>query len=80
VKSFLLEIGCEELPARFIKPAKEALSKLIEEALTANRIGHREIRLMGTPRRLAVLIDEIDEKQPETTTVKLNLENPCLRQ
>jgi glycyl-tRNA synthetase beta chain len=70
VKSFLLEIGCEELPARFIKPAKEGIAKHLEEGLTSQRITHSEIRLMGTPRRLAVLIDEMDEKQPETTIVK----------
>jgi glycyl-tRNA synthetase beta chain len=70
MKSFLLEIGCEELPARFIKPAKEGISKFLDEALKAQRIGHSEIRVMGTPRRLAVLIDEIEEKQAETVTVK----------
>ncbi len=70
MKPFLLEIGCEELPARFIKPAKEGLAKLIEESLTSSRIAHGEMRLFGAPRRIAVLIDSVEEKQKETTTIK----------
>jgi glycyl-tRNA synthetase beta chain len=70
VKSFLLEIGCEELPARFIRPAQEGLGKLLEERLQALRIGHGEVALFGTPRRLAVLVGDMEEKQTETTIVK----------
>jgi len=70
MKQFLLEIGCEELPARFIKPAKEGLAKLLDDALSPARIGHGEMRLFGAPRRIAVLIDGVEEKQKETTTVK----------
>ena len=70
MKPFLLEIGCEELPARFIRPAEVGLSKLLEEGLSALRIGHGTMRLFGTPRRLAVLIDAMEVKQAETTTVR----------
>jgi glycyl-tRNA synthetase beta chain len=70
VKPFLLEIGCEELPARFIKPAKENLGKLLSDGLRALRVDHTNITLCGTPRRLVVLIDEMDEKQAETVTIK----------
>ena len=57
MKPFLLEIGCEELPARFIKPAKDGLEKLLKEGLDASRIGYGEMKLFGTPRRIAVLIE-----------------------
>ncbi|MGD0231283.1 MAG: glycine--tRNA ligase subunit beta [Syntrophorhabdales bacterium] len=70
MKPFLLEIGCEELPARFIKPAKEGLWKLVKEGLDNLRIGSGEARLFGTPRRIALLIDGLEEKQRETVTVK----------
>lgn len=70
MKTFLLEIGCEELPARFIKPAKDGLLKSLTEGLQALRIGHGEVTLFGTPRRLAVLIAGMEEKQTETVTVK----------
>jgi glycyl-tRNA synthetase beta chain len=70
MRPFLLEIGCEELPARFIKPAKEGLSKLLADGLQTFRIDHSAITLYATPRRLAVLIDQMGEKQTETVTVK----------
>jgi glycyl-tRNA synthetase beta chain len=70
MKPFLLEIGSEEIPARFIKPAKEGLLKLLKEGLESLRIGHGGIAVYGTPRRMAVLIRDMEEKQTDTTTVK----------
>ncbi|OPY69894.1 MAG: Glycine--tRNA ligase beta subunit [Syntrophorhabdaceae bacterium PtaU1.Bin034] len=70
MKPFLLEIGTEELPARFIKPAKEGLLRLLKEGLEGLRIGHGEIKIYGTPRRIAVIVDGMEEKQQETVTVK----------
>ena len=70
MKPFLLEIGCEELPSRFIRPAKEGLAKALKEGLAALRIGCGQFRVYGTPRRLAVLIDDMEEKQQESVTVK----------
>ncbi len=70
MKPFLLEIGSEEIPARFIKPAKEGLLKLLKEGLGSLRIGHGGIAVYGTPRRMAVLIQDMEEKQTDTTTVK----------
>ncbi|MGD0487815.1 MAG: glycine--tRNA ligase subunit beta [Syntrophorhabdales bacterium] len=72
MKPFLLEIGCEELPSRFIGPAKDGLAKALKEGLAALRIGygHSHIRVYGTPRRLAVLIDDVAEKQQESVTIK----------
>ena len=40
-ESFLLEIGCEELPAGFIAPALVQLDKLATEGLGAARLDHR---------------------------------------
>lgn len=70
MKPFLLEIGVEELPARFIRPAKESLAKLLDAALTSARISHSGLRVFGAPRRLAVLIDNIEEQQGQSVTVK----------
>jgi glycyl-tRNA synthetase beta chain len=72
MKPFLLEIGCEELPARFIRPAKDGLAKTLEEGLAALRIGYEKshVRVYGTPRRLAVLIDDVEAKQQESVTIK----------
>jgi glycyl-tRNA synthetase beta chain len=70
VKPFLFEIGVEELPARFIRPAKEGLRKLVEEGLAAFHIEHGPITIYGTPRRIALLIDAMAETQKDVVTVK----------
>ena len=62
---YLLEIGTEELPYKFISSAlnqlKESLSKVLEE----NKIGFKNITTYGTPRRLCVIIDGISESQSD---------------
>jgi glycyl-tRNA synthetase beta chain len=70
VRPFLLEIGCEELPARFIRPAKEGLMKLVSEGLEGLRVGHGEIKVFGTPRRITLIALDVEEKQKETVTLK----------
>lgn len=53
--SFLLEIGSEEIPARFIDPALEQIKKMTADLLNENRIKFESVETYGTPRRLAVL-------------------------
>lgn len=66
-KRFLLEIGCEELPAGVISPALRQLEALAREGLRGARIGFGSIRALGTPRRLALLAEGVEEKQDEET-------------
>ncbi|HNT43048.1 MAG TPA: glycine--tRNA ligase subunit beta [Syntrophorhabdaceae bacterium] len=66
----LLEIGTEEIPARFLTPAKEGLSGLIREAFANTRIAFGDISIQATPRRMALFVQDIAEKQAETVTVK----------
>jgi glycyl-tRNA synthetase beta chain len=70
VKTLLFEIGVEELPARFIEPAKEGMSRLLKESLDAARIHFATIETLATPRRLTAFVHELEEKQDETVTVK----------
>ena len=70
MKTLLLEIGTEEIPARFLIPAKEGLNKLLEEGLNQARITFTGMTIQATPRRLAAVVSGIAEKQAETTTVK----------
>lgn len=70
MKPFLFEIGVEELPARFIQPAKEGLLRLFDESLDAARIEHGPTTIYGTPRRIAALIDDMAETQKDIVTVK----------
>ncbi len=66
----LLEIGTEEIPARFLDAAKEGLLKLVRDALTQSRIGFGDINIQATPRRMALFVQDVASKQEETVTVK----------
>jgi len=70
VKTLLFEIGVEEIPARFIEPAKEGLSRLLQENLINSRISFNSIETFATPRRLTVFVRDLSEKQDETVIVK----------
>ena len=47
MSDFLLEIGTEEIPARFIAPAKEGLATLLKDSLNAARISFGEVEDTG---------------------------------
>jgi glycyl-tRNA synthetase beta chain len=70
VKNLLIEIGTEEIPARFIEPEKEGLLKLMKDGFSSARVPVGEIEIQGTPRRLTVLVRDVAEKQEETLIVK----------
>ncbi len=55
-QDLLLEIGTEEIPARFIPGALDALKDLARERFIQSRLKYREIKTIGTPRRLALLV------------------------
>jgi glycyl-tRNA synthetase beta chain len=61
----LLEIGCEEIPASFVAGALAALPGLLLGRLDAARIGHGEARALGSPRRIALFIAGVAERQPD---------------
>jgi glycyl-tRNA synthetase beta chain len=63
--SFLLEIGTEDLPARFIAPAMQQLKENTGKILGEHHLGFSEIRTYGTPRRLAVIADGIPLMQED---------------
>jgi len=70
VRTLLLEIGVEEIPARFIEPAKEGLSRLLHESLSSSRIPFGTIETLSTPRRLTAFVHDVAERQEEMVTVK----------
>ena len=61
--SFLLEIGSEELPWQMIQPAMAQLAQLMAGLLETHRLSHDRIRTFGTPRRLAVLVQGLANRQ-----------------
>ncbi|MFA6355903.1 MAG: glycine--tRNA ligase subunit beta [Candidatus Omnitrophota bacterium] len=62
-RDLLLEIGCEELPAGYIPPAKDQLRANIESGLKDARIGFGRITSYATPVRLIVLAEGISSRQ-----------------
>ncbi|MBW1647383.1 MAG: glycine--tRNA ligase subunit beta [Deltaproteobacteria bacterium] len=66
--SLLLEIGTEEMPAGYIQPALDAMAVQLLRRMDEARIAHGEARTFGTPRRLAVLVDDVAPKQAAVST------------
>ncbi len=54
----LLEIGTEEIPARFLPPVLSEMAEGLRKRLEQARIGVGEIVTWGTPRRLALVARE----------------------
>ncbi len=63
--TFLLEIGTEELPARFVGLALEQLREEFSRTMATWRLGHGAVRAVGTPRRLALLVEDLAAGQPD---------------
>jgi glycyl-tRNA synthetase beta chain len=61
----LFEIGCEEIPAKMLARQLEDLPKLVEQRLAAARLSHEGVRVLGTPRRLAMIVKGLADRQPD---------------
>lgn len=65
MNKYLLEIGTEELAYKFIPSAMEQLKNEFSKTLEENEIKFSDIKVYATPRRLAVIIENIAEKQED---------------
>ena len=65
MQDLLVEVGFEELPARFIDDAVHQLQRAITEQLQQERLQFSDVSIYSTPRRLAVLIHNLSEDQPD---------------
>jgi glycyl-tRNA synthetase beta chain len=64
-KDLLLELGAEEMPASFILPALAEMENSLAASLAESRLAAGMIRAYGTPRRLAIWVKDIAEKQED---------------
>ena len=66
-KDLLLEIGTEEIPAHYmpgiLKQVKESAAAAFEE----NRLICEDIRTLGTPRRVTLIVKDLAEKQADVS-------------
>lgn len=60
--TLLFEIGTEELPSWYVSQGRSGLARLAAERLTAAGIAFGSVRSFGTPRRLAVLVENLAER------------------
>lgn len=73
---YLLEIGVEELPARFINGALAQLKENTEKMLRNERIEYTDTETYATPRRLVLIIHGLSDKQ---STLQERVKGPAKR-
>ena len=61
----LFELGTEEIPSRMLARALAELPALVTARLAAARLTHGAVTALGTPRRLAVVVRGLAERQPD---------------
>ncbi|MFC4320813.1 glycine--tRNA ligase subunit beta [Litchfieldia salsa] len=73
-RDLLIEIGLEEMPARFITDASNQLTDKVTNWLLEKNISYETIQGFSSPRRLAVLVTAVSEKQED---VELEAKGPA---
>ena len=76
MNNYLLEIGVEELPSRFVNMAIEQLDEKSKKLLQENEIGFADVKVYATPRRLSLVIEDIAEKQSD---IKKEVKGPAVK-
>ena len=64
---FLIEIGCEEIPARYIDSTLSQLRENLAKKLLGHSLGHQAIQGYATPRRLVLVAPAVEERQADRT-------------
>ncbi len=62
-QDYLLEIGCEEIPAGFVGPALWFGGQKFEEVLRKARLTFGKVDIYGTPRRLTYVVRDLEDRQ-----------------
>lgn len=70
MSSILFELGCEELPPKSLKTLRDALETSVTEQLTEADISFDSMKAFAAPRRLALQIQGIADKQPDRAEQK----------
>jgi len=75
-KDFLLEIGTEEIPARFLPPALKQMRALAAEAMVSKTLDYQQIDIYATPRRLTLIVKGLVTRQLDSKT---EIKGPALK-
>ena len=65
IKNVILEIGTEEIPSRFLPDILGVLEKTAREDFAGARIAFKSLSVFATPRRIALIIRDAEEKQSD---------------
>ncbi|MCK6630509.1 MAG: glycine--tRNA ligase subunit beta [Anaerolineae bacterium] len=68
-QSFLLEIGSEELPSHDVTDALAYLQEAAPKLLATLRLSYENLRILGTPRRLVILVEGLAPRQEDLAEV-----------
>jgi len=69
-KDLLIEIGTEELPPRALSSLSDAFADQMQKGIADAGLTYGKIRQFATPRRLAVIIEQLAARQADRTTEK----------
>jgi glycyl-tRNA synthetase beta chain len=64
-QDLLFEIGAEEIPASYIGPALDQMKAAAEAFFHESRLQHAGVRAEGSPRRLALMVTGLQERQED---------------
>ena len=67
-RDLLFEIGTEEIPAHVMPHLLEDLAQLAETMLKEHRLSYEKVRTLGTPRRAALIVMGLAERQEDVNT------------
>ena len=69
MSKYLLEVGCEELPYKFIPSAIQQLKEGFESFLKSNKVEFEKVDVYATPRRLAVIVSGLEKQSKDEVKV-----------
>ncbi|AFQ45812.1 glycine--tRNA ligase subunit beta [Desulfosporosinus meridiei] len=75
-KDFLLEIGTEEIPAKFSPGAMTQLEEQARKRLLELRLNYKEIQVFATPRRLTLIVLELADTQED---LSMEVKGPAVK-
>ncbi len=73
---FLLELGTEEIPAKFSPGAMTQLEEQARKRLTELRLPFIDLKIFATPRRLALLVTGLEEMQED---LSMEVKGPAVK-
>lgn len=70
VKDFIFELGCEELPSGAVWPLADEFANHLLAALDKAQLSYGQVRRFATPRRIALVIQDLQEEQKSQTVTR----------